>query len=137
MVDIDSIIDEEIGRIANEIFTQSQENLVTPEEESGRGFIISDTGELLQSGSVRKLGDCEWEIRYSCPYAQYVEHGQEKYSMPVEPLIEWARRKLGKSDKEASSIGWAVRTEIAKNGVEPKFFLLNAVSSVMAKEKLL
>jgi hypothetical protein len=137
MVEIDSMIDEEIGRIANEIFTQSQENLVNPEEESGRGFIISDTGELLISGDVRRLGECDWEIRYTAPHAIWVEYGTDPHYPPLDPLIKWAKHKLQKNDKEAVSIACMIRNKIAKEGTEPRYFLTQAVSSVMAKEKLL
>lgn len=128
--------EEELERIATKIFNKSQDNLIEPDLEGGTGYIISDTGALLQSGTIKKIGEMNFEIRYTAPYADFVEWGCSPHSAPVEPLIEWARRKLGKSEKEANSIGWAIRTKILQEGQEPKFFLQSAVSSVLAEEGL-
>ena len=118
--------------ISIEIFSKSQENLITPDE---RGFITTDTGELLKSGNIKQEGE-NWIIEYSAPYSSYIEYGTEPHSIPVNPLIKWAKRKLRKNEKEAKKIAWAVRTKISKEGTEPKFFLDSAVREVLSKHRI-
>ncbi|MCK4349152.1 MAG: hypothetical protein KAW47_11110 [Thermoplasmatales archaeon] len=128
---IKELVNEKVKEVAMDIFAKSQENLVTPDE---NGRIISDTSELLTSGEVVQEGE-EWIVRYNCPHSSYVEYGISPTSIPVEPLIKWAKRKLRKTDEEAEGIGWAIRTKIAKEGLPPRLFLKSAIYEIVEKLK--
>lgn len=127
----ENLIKDKVNKIVEDvafkIFTKSQENLTQPGED---GRIITDTSELLTSGSVTPDGE-GYIIKYSCPHAPYIEYGMPPTSIPVEPLIRWSKRKLGKTGKEAESIAWAIRTKISQEGCEPRPFLRNALYSVI------
>ena len=116
-----------VENIAFKIFTKSQENLTEPGED---GRIITDTSELLISGKVIPEGE-NWIIKYDVPYAMSIEYGSEPHSIPVEPLIKWSKRKLGKTGKEAERTAWAVRTKIAQEGTEPRPFLRPALFEII------
>ncbi len=111
--------DAYLDEIADFIFTESQENIVK------KGAI--DEGTLLKSGNINRKF-LEKEIVYSAPYAAFVEFGTEPHMPPVEPLEQWAKRKLGQE-----GIGWAIAKKIAKEGTEPKPFLRPAIDAAKAK----
>jgi hypothetical protein len=115
---------EKMNEIASFIFTRSQENLIK------NGSV--DRGLLLASGSLER-GENEAVIRYSSPTALWVEFGTHPHRPPVEPLIGWARRKLGLSEKEAGSVAWAIASKIAKEGTEAKPFFRPAIAAAGAR----
>lgn len=127
----ENLIREKVNKIVEDIafkiFTKSQENLTQPGED---GRIITDTSELLISGKLIPDGE-NWIIRYDAPHAMSIEYGSEPHSIPVEPLIRWSKRKLGKTGKEAERTAWAIRTKISQEGCEPHPFLRNALYSVI------
>lgn len=97
---------------------------------------FSDTGELLGSGDI-KSEFLHKEVSYNAPHAIYLEMGTSPHMPPVEPLIKWAKRKLGVKDPEAT--GWAIAMKIKKEGTEPKNFFTPAVDRGVAyfKKRLL
>lgn len=126
--DFDIIRDRISREIAEEIYERSQKNI----EEMD----IIASGYLKRSGFVGKLGTGVWIVKYYAPYSVYVDYGTEPHMPPVEPLINWAKNKLGLSDKEAKRVAWAIATEISKYGTKPRPFFRNAVDSVAADIKL-
>lgn len=74
-------------------------------------------------GDVRVLPGIAVQGRVGTPlaYAVAVELGTKPHMPPVEPLINWARQKLGVRGKEAESAGWAVARKIAARGTEGHF----------------
>lgn len=78
-------------------------------------------------GSVRALPGLGVEGVIGTPlsYAVAVELGTKPHMPPVEPLINWARQKLGVSGKEAERAGWAVARKIARRGTEGHFMFAN------------
>ena len=120
----EALAEKVLDLITDEIFTRSQENLV----EMGK----IDTGFLLRSGNViREKG--KRKIVYSAPYSGYIEYGTLPHFPPVEPIFEWVKRKMGKSDKKAERIAWAVANKIAQQGTKPYPFLREAVYYVRGK----
>jgi hypothetical protein len=101
------------------VFQLSQENLVLD------GHV--DTGFLLKSGDIQR--GFGWAvITYAADYASYVEDGRDPGSMPpIEPLIKWARRKLGLSEKEAKKAAWAIAKAIEARGIDASQYLNKAV----------
>ncbi|MBS7539756.1 HK97 gp10 family phage protein [Ancylobacter lacus] len=56
------------------------------------------------------------DVGTSLSYAQPVELGSRPHMPPVEPLVDWVRRKLGKRGKEGRGIAFAIARKIAKEG---------------------
>lgn len=69
-------------------------------------------------GSVRPLDGLgvEGVVGTSAAYAIPVELGAAPHMPPVEPLIDWARSKLGVSGKAAERAGRAIARKIARQG---------------------
>lgn len=59
------------------------------------------------------------------PYSAVMEYGSRPFYAPIEPLKDWARRKLG--DESAA---YAVRAKIAKEGITASPFMRPAFYSV-------
>lgn len=116
--EINEKLEEILDDVADVVFAKSQENILA------NSF---DTGFLMRSGNViREPG--KRRIVYSSPYAAYVEFGTHPHMPPVQPLIEWSKRKLRLSEKEAESAGWAIAIKIKNEGAEPKPFLRPAAN---------
>jgi len=124
---VEEVLDKALDLIADEIFSLSQENII-----KNGSF---DQGTLLRSGNVIR-NKLEKIIVYSVPYAAAVEFGSAPHMPPVDPLIGWVGRKLGKAGKEGKSIGWAIAKKIEKEGIQAKPFLRNALEAVMARRTL-
>jgi hypothetical protein len=119
MREIDKWMDKQI----DEIFRESQENLVRD------GKI--DTSTLLKSGNINREF-LDKEIVYTAVHSVPVEFGRAEGSMPpVKPIQVWARRKLGIPEKEANSVGWAIAKSIEKRGIAPSPYLRPAVKTIM------
>ena len=117
--DLLKIIDQEIDRIADEIFAESQRNLVDDEK--------IDTGNLLKTANVNREF-LHKTIIYPAPYADVVEFGRQPGSMPpVSAIAQWAQRH-GISDPEKTA--WAIANAIKARGIKPTFYLTDAVITV-------
>lgn len=116
--------DKKLDEIANELFRDSQENIVK------KGVI--DEGTLLKSGNINRKF-LEKEIVYSAPHAKWIEYGTEPHFPPIAPLEAWAKRKLGLNDKEAKSAAFGIANKINEEGSEPKPFLREAVNQIKRK----
>lgn len=114
-------ISKELRRVADEIFTKSQENIIN----NG----TSNEGFLLKSGNVIKVSELHYRIVYAAPYAEFVEFGTGPHMPPVSAIERWVRLKLQKGDK-SRSIAWAIAKGIAKDGTEAHPFLRPALESV-------
>lgn len=55
-------------------------------------------------------------VASSLSYAAYVELGTKPHLPPVDPLIDWAKKKLGLEEGDAVSAGYAIRATIAQRG---------------------
>lgn len=71
-------------------------------------------------GDVQVLPGIAVQGRVGTPlaYAVAVELGTKPHMPPVQPLINWARQKLGVSGKQAESAGWAIAKSIARRGTK-------------------
>lgn len=58
------------------------------------------------------------QVATSLAYAAPVEHGSKPHWAPIEPLIDWVTRKLGKRGEEAEEVASAIRFKIAARGTE-------------------
>jgi len=105
--------------LGSDILSQSKLNLQESE--------TIDTGQLLQSGELILRSDGA-TVRYGINYADFVEYGTDPHWTPIEPLIEWARRK-GMDE----GFAFAVQKKIAKFGTDPNPYARNAVDQVIKK----
>ncbi|MFT3758979.1 hypothetical protein [Thauera sp.] len=69
-------------------------------------------------GDVRVLPGIAIEgmVGSSLAYAVPVELGSGPHMPPIEPLVEWAKQKLGVRGEQAESAAWAVARAIAQRG---------------------
>lgn len=127
-------IDKELDNIADQIFNQSQENLVRPhikEFNSGskKRVITTDTSALLQSGNVeRKFLDKT--IVYTAPYAEDVEEGNPAPRIDEAEIRAWVKRKVLKGKGTKTHVDRVTRKIIAglrKRGQSPDPFLRPAM----------
>ena len=109
--------------LGREILSKSQDNL--------KEFEAIDTGELLRSSSISVSSGVS--VIYSAPYADYIEYGTKPHTPPLEPIKDWAKRKLGLTDKEAENVAKMVVYKISKHGTEAKPYLRNAVDYTIKK----
>jgi len=124
--------------IADRIFSEAQTNLavrtwITEGSNGPYSSVITDTGELLGSGTIERTKTGA-HIEFESEHATSVEYGlPEGTSVPVEPLIKWARRKIGMSEKEAENAAWAIHTKIYQQGIEARPFLREAIYKIVAE----
>lgn len=62
-------------------------------------------------------------------YALPVELGSRPHFPPLQPLIDWARGKLGLESAEALQAARAIQRKIGKHGTQPTFFFRDAVTA--------
>jgi len=132
-------LEKEILReIADMLVTEITANLTRPmpweaERRPDPGdTLISDTGSLLRSIRVEENAD-GFVVVIDMPYADVIEFGAPPHSVPIEPLIRWAKRKLKKSDKGAENFAWAVKNTIARFGQNPHPYVRPAVEVIKQK----
>ncbi len=116
-------IDWGLDDIADMIFARSQE--LCPVDEST----------LKKSGHTDKTTPFSKSVYYDAPHAPYLEFGTAPHMPPVKPLIEWARRVLALSPKDAESAGWAIAMKIKERGGIPHPFLRPALDEMAARAK--
>lgn len=123
---LELIIDGQLEEIAQFIFTRSQENILK--------YKAFNTGFMMRScHAVEVMPSGERRIHYDAPYAGYVEFGTDPHRMPLEPLVNWARKKLGiTNETEARKVAWAIWQKIATKGIDPKPFLRDAINEAVS-----
>lgn len=128
--------------IMNEIFTKSQENLVTEikwgdDKYSGhnrRPTKITDQGIILQSGIPPY-----WEtptrlaFEYKAAHSFWVEVGTPPHPIDPERLEGWILRKLDVPKDEIKQVSYMIAKKIATVGIEPHPYLRPAINEVSTK----
>ena len=128
VVDSDSfkqLVDSELNRVAADMFSKSQENLIK------NGSV--DTGEVLKTANINSKF-LEKEIVYPAQHSSYIEYGTHPHFMGrkgITALQGWAQRKLGKNEKEAKSMAFAIAKTIEKEGMTARPFLRSALEAVI------
>ena len=91
-----------------------------------------DTGLYASSWQVQKSGEAVY-FGNTAPYAYHLEVGSPPFNAPLQPLLEWAGRKLQKpiDDQEVQRLAWGVKNKFAREGAEPKYILENGMSEVV------
>lgn len=92
-----------------------------------------DTGYLVGSWRVEKnptMPEPSVIIGNEAPYAGTVlEHGAPPFTPPIKPIIEWAARKLKKSQDspEVRRLAWGVRNKIKNKGIPARRMFSKAI----------
>lgn len=68
------------------------------------------------------------QIVIDAPYAGIVEMGSRPHWMPIKPLLEWAKRKVGAAD--AYRLAKGVQNKIAKYGNTPTYFVRKSLPAL-------
>lgn len=99
-----------------------------------------DTGGLALSlePDYSKIGELEARLFSTHPAAPVIEYGAGPWGekptpgwwAPVEPLMRWCMRKLGKSEKEARGMAYAIRHNIHKHGFRPRPYMRPAADLI-------
>lgn len=131
MAQVPEIAQEEIAQFVASTVAQMQHDVVqrTP----------TAHGRLRESiiGSVKRLGGLGVEgiVGTSSAYAVPVELGTDPHWVPVAPLIDWARQRLGLRGKEAVRAGHAIKWKIAREGTKPKYMFQKTFEASEAQIK--
>ena len=112
---------------AMDIIADAQTNLRT------NGSVV--TGLLRQSGRTQKVDELTLDAGFfdtsskGSGYAFYVENGRRAGKMPPpDELIQYCRKKLRMSEREAKKAGWAMALRIARKGTRPHPFFNPAIN---------
>lgn len=121
-----------------------------------------DTGDLLGSGEVVRMGRFHWRVKWSSRHALPVEFGSRPHWPPFAPILGWVQRNLrvrvftgGSGEKvrvgtikprltrgtvkardaEVERVARAVQASIAKRGTKPVRFATRAVRLAAARSE--
>lgn len=106
--------------------------LVEYQIRNAQPFPLVDRGSLVQQTNLT-LTPTGAIVRNDAPHAAPQEYGSRPFSAPLQPLLEWAKRK-GFADPAA--VAWAVRTKFLKEGMKPKRFFAKALAQWKAEGTL-
>jgi hypothetical protein len=99
-----------------------------------------DTGAYAASWDMTVLEKSVLLGNYA-PYAGVIEYGSRPHTMPIGPLLSWAKRVTGSSSQPPNYEAkvWAlakyVQKKIADKGQEPKHIMLNMIPAIIANIK--
>jgi hypothetical protein len=63
-------------------------------------------------------------------HAPYVHFGTKPHWPPRAPLVRWAKKKFGLTDRDAKRVGYLVSRKISRKGTEAKPFMDHALDKV-------
>lgn len=113
---------DEVGMIVRD---GAKEALETPiMHRGGKQYPTYDTGDLHGSITFERQGT-EW-VRIGTPkeYAIYIEKGAKAHWTSVNNLLGWVSRKFwGMTEKEQTSIAYAIQRNMSKEDMPPMPFL--------------
>jgi len=84
-----------------------------------------DTGALVQSLQVRHE-QLSATVFSDLKYAPFIEFGTRPHFPPLQPILEWVKRKLHVPEKRAKGVAFMVVRKIGRRGTPPRPFLSNA-----------
>ena len=84
-----------------------------------KGSIHADQPAVLADQVIGIVGT---SIAYAIP----VELGTRPHFPPVQPIVDWARVKLGLDPEEAERVGFAIARKIARRGTQGAFMFSRA-----------
>jgi hypothetical protein len=72
------------------------------------------------------------QVYNDAPHFPFMEYGTRPHMPPIAPLVQWATRKFGVDEGEATAIAWAVAKKIAREGIAPRGFFRRAMARMQA-----
>lgn len=101
-----------------------------------------DTGLYAQSWDMLVTEEAVILGNYA-PYAGIIEHGTRRFTPPIGPLLQWAKRVLtgqhvatGQPETDYSDEVWALarytQKKIAERGIVPRHVMKNTLPKIMA-----
>ena len=88
-------------------------------EELAIDYAPFDTGYLKANITVfPQILSGHYVLNSAAPYSACMEYGSRPFYAPIQPLKDWARRKIGDEN-----IGYAVQAKIAKYGIKASPFM--------------
>jgi hypothetical protein len=118
---------------------QRLEVILVDEIDKAQPYPAVDRGQLRNSVRVRTTATGTIFAGVDAPHAPYIEDGTRPFWAPLQPLIDWVRRKgLADNDRDVESIARAVQHHIATHGIKPRHYMRKAFArfkadNVMAK----
>lgn len=81
---------------------------------------LVDQSHYKQSWKQRPLPNGS-ELRNDAPHAPVLEHGRRpnRPGPPIEPILEWVKRKLDVPADEAEHVAWLIQRRIHQDGSPP------------------
>ena len=92
---------------------------------------ISPSSDIFKQMYAKASGNIVIELLLN-DYVQYIESGRKAGSKfpPIEPIREWAKKKLGKQD---NSTIFLIRRAIAEDGIKPRPFMYKVLNTIDKK----
>lgn len=95
-----------------------------------------DTGGYAQSWDMQ-ISETSALLGNYAPYAGVIEYGARPHTMPIAPLLAWAKRVLSSPsqppdyDDHVWALATYTRKKIAEQGQAPKHILENAIPAII------
>lgn len=108
----------------------------------GVGFLVEEidkavpypavnTGNMRQSARAGNTPTGAF-VEVDAPQAAPINYGTRPFNPPLAPLVAWAVRKFGVTEKEAWRIARGVARKIGKEGIAPRHFFEKAMARIEA-----
>lgn len=112
---------------------QRLEGYVVQEIDAAQPYPAVDRGTLRNSVETRTTAKGTITVAITAPHAPYIEDGTRPFWPPLQPLIDWVRRKgLADGEGEVVSIARAVQHTIATRGIQPRHYMRKAFARFKA-----
>ena len=109
----------------------AQREIVDRTPTSGAGTLRNSIGLMpleITATSVTAI------VGTSLAYAAPVESGARPHMPPVEPLVDWVRRRLGAMpDDKANAIAWAIAWKIKTEGTQAAHMFASGQAAVQSQ----
>jgi hypothetical protein len=92
--------------------------------------VEGDVKKFLYSEVDRFLNLIRLKAGSSVRHAPYVYFGTKPHWPPRAPLVRWAKKKFGLTDRDAKRVGYLVARKISRKGTEAKPFMDHALAKV-------
>lgn len=116
--------DEVADKIYKEILFKAMLNI----QNKSKKKCPENVGDLRRSIKLKPINPnaSEYFVFSNLGYAAPMEYGTVPYYAPINPLKEWAKKKLGDED-----VGYAIQAKIAKEGINAHPFFRPALDETI------
>lgn len=103
--------------------------IIVQEIDTAQPHPAVNTGGMRQSARAVNTPDGAI-VEVDAPHAAIINNGARPFNPPIRPLVVWAMRKFGVTEREAWRIAKGVAKKIAAQGIEPRFFFDKAMKRI-------